>query len=429
VEWSEAKNIRWKVEIPGRGHASPVLWGDRVYVATAVPATSAPVPPTAQPDSEEGRRPRGVAPDQPQRFVLLALDRETGKVVWERVARENKPHEGTHQDGTWASASPVTDGEVVIAHFGSNGLYAYDLDGKLLWSKDLGDMETRNGFGEGSSPALHGEALVVVWDHEGDSFVVALDKRSGQERWRQPRDEVTSWATPLIVERGGKTQVVVSATNRVRSYDLATGKVLWEAAGMTTNTIPSPVEKDGVVYAMSGFRGNNLLAIRLDGAQGDITGTESVLWTYDRDTPYVPSPLLYGDQLYFLKHNRGILSALDAKTGVVRFGPERLEGIEGVYASPVGAGGRIYVVGRNGVSVVLKHGPKLEVLATNTLEDEFDASPAVAGDELFLRGQKYLYRIAQTAVEAAPPTPAEAPGKEGAVKESAAKGEAKQPGS
>lgn len=407
VRWSESENVRWKVEIPGRGHASPIVWGDRVYVLSAV-ATERPIP-GAQTEAEavadasseaadatrRARRP-GVAPDHYLRFIVVALDRASGRVLWERSALEAVPHEGTHPDGTWASASPVTDGERVYCHFGSRGLFAYTMEGDLEWQVDLGDMTTRRGFGEGSSPALWGDTLVVNWDHEGESFLVALDKRTGAERWRVARDEVTSWSTPLVVEVDGRPQVVVSATGRVRGYDLATGAVVWESSGMTVNTIPSPVEAGGVVFVMSGFRGNALQAIRLAGARGDVSESKSVLWSYDRDTPYVPSPLLYGDSLYFLKHNQAILSQLDARTGEARFGPARLEGIEGVYASPVGASGRVYVAGRDGTTLVLGSGAKLEVLATNRLDDGFDASPAIVDGELYLRGRKHLYCIAES---------------------------------
>lgn len=394
VKWGEETNVRWKVEIPGKGNASPVIWGEKIFLTTAVPTGEAP-PPPAEPEAEDGQRwRRGITADRPQRFVVMALDRATGKTLWEHTAREAQPHEGTHLDGTWASASPVTDGEVLVAHFGSHGIYAYDLDGKLLWSKDLGDMRTRNAFGEGASPALHGDTVVINWDHEEESFIVALDKKTGKELWRQPRpEEPTSWSTPVVLTPGGKPQVIVSATGAVRGYDLASGDVIWQAGGLTLNVIPTPVHRDGTVYVMSGFRGNALFAIDLSKAKGDVTGTEAVRWSYDRDTPYVPSPLLYGDLLYFLKSNRGILSILDAETGEVHVGPARLEGIEGVYASPVGAAGRVYVVGRNGVTLVLNHGKELEVLATNTLNDTFDASPALAEDEIYLRGASHLYKI------------------------------------
>jgi outer membrane protein assembly factor BamB len=387
LSWSETENVRWKVRVPGRGHGSPVVWANRVFLLTSLPAT-----PGAEGDSDDG-----VTPSGPRRFTVLAIDRGTGGTLWEREAVAQVPHEGTHPDGSWAPASAATDGEVVVAHFGSRGLYVYDLDGDLLWSKDLGDMTTRRGFGEGSSPVLAGDVLVVNWDHEGSSFIVAFDKKSGNELWRQERDEVTSWATPLVVEAAGRLQVVVNATERVRSYDLETGKPVWEAGGQTVNVIPSPVHRNGLVYATSGFRGSALKAIRLAGASGDLTGTDAVVWSYDRDTPYVPSPLLYGDRLYFLKSNSGIVTSLNAETGELLFGPERLDGIEGVYASPVGAADRVYIVGRGGDTVVLRHGDAFEVLAVNTLDDDFSASPAIAGAEMFLRGAEHLYCLAEDA--------------------------------
>ena len=394
VVWSEEKNVRWKVVIPGRGHATPIIWGDRIFVATAVETEKpAPVQPEPNPEMSERRRMSRIQATKVVQFVVLALDRSDGSVLWQKIAREAAPHEGTHVDATWASSSPVTDGESVFVSFGSNGLYSYDMNGKLLWEVDLGDMTTRNHFGEGSSPVVHGNTLVLNWDHEGPSFIVALDKKTGLELWRKERDEVTSWSTPLVVEVAGVPQVIVSATGRVRGYDLKTGNIVWETSGMTMNTIPSPVASEDLVFVTSGFRGNALQAIRIEGAEGDISGTDSIVWQYDRDTPYVPSPLLYDDVLYLLKHNKGILSAFDAASGKLLYGPERVEGIENVYASPVGAGDHIYLVGRDGTTVVVKKGSKLEIVATNSLDEGVDASPAIAGGELFLRGGKHLYCI------------------------------------
>jgi outer membrane protein assembly factor BamB len=373
VEWSEGKNVKWKVEIPGKGSGTPVIWGDTIFVLTAVPA-------------DGGERAK-------QRFTVLAIGRRDGKVLWQRVVREEVPHEGTHQTNTWASASALTDGELVYAFFGSRGLYALDMKGNVKWEKDLGDMTIKLGFGEAASPALHGDRLVVNWDHEGQSFIVALDKRTGNELWRTPRDERTSWATPLVVEVGGRAQVITSASSRVRSYDLATGELLWHATGMTANAIPTPVHSDGLVFLTSGFRGNALLAVRLADAKGDITNSPAIVWKYDRDTPYVPSPLLSGDQLYFLKSNSGVLSSFEAKTGKKLYGEQRLEGVPNVYASPLGVAGRIYVAGRDGGVAVVQQGPQFKLLATNQLDDGFDASPVAVDNELYLRGQRFLYRI------------------------------------
>lgn len=252
----------------------------------------------------------------------------------------------------------------------------------------------RNEFGEGSTPALYKDKLFVVWDHQGESFIVALDKSTGAEVWRAKRDEIDSWATPLVVEHGGRAQVVTGAMRRVRAYDAETGQIVWETEGLTMNPIPSPVAEDGLVFLMSGFRGNRLKAIRLADAKGDITGTPAVAWTLDRDTPYVPSPLLHDGVLYFLKSNSGLLSALDAKTGKPHYQAQRLEAVPNVFASPVAAAGRIYIVGQQGTTAVVKAGPALEVIATNTLEDRFDASPALVDREIYLRGYNKLYCIA-----------------------------------
>ena len=253
-------------------------------------------------------------------------------------------------------------------------------------------MRTRMGFGEGSSATVHGDTLVITWDHEDADFVAAYDAATGKERWRQSRDEPTTWATPHVVEHGGRAQVVVNGTNRLVSYDLATGTPVWQTAGTTMNVIPSPVSANGMVYAMAGFRGNSLKAIKLADAKGDVTGTPAVAFTYDRDTPYVPSPLLYKGGLYFLKSNSGILTQLDAGTGVVRF-MQRLDATPNVYASPVAAAGLIYIVGREGTTVVIEAGAEYKPVATNVLDEPIDASPALVDNEIYIRGTKHLYRI------------------------------------
>lgn len=409
--WDEEKNVRWKVRLPGAGSSTPIIWGDKVFIQTAIPAAEAPEAQAAPVDgvvlvaaqAQGGRGERrgrggrggfggGAPPTSPFRFVLMCLDRKTGKTVWEQTARELVPHEGHHKDHGYSSHSPVTDGTHVWAFFGSRGLHCYDADGNRKWEKDFGRQQTRNGFGEGSSPALHRDTIVINWDHEGADFVIALNKLTGDELWRQPRDEPTTWVTPLIVEHDGKPQVIVSGTNRIRSYDLATGKQIWECGGMTVNVIPTPVHADGVVYVTSGFRGHALLAIKL-GRQGDLTGTDAVLWKQDKGTPYVASPLLADGKLYMFEERTGALWCFDAKTGKPL--AERKDiGLEGAYASPVAAGGRLYFIGRDGTTVVMRlEGDKLEELAVNELAEGVDASPAVVGKELFLRGRQHLYCI------------------------------------
>lgn len=392
VEWSEQKNVRWKIPLPGQGHSSPIVVGDRVYLTAAVPVGEK-LPPVY--DTAPGAH-DGVPVTQRHQFVVLAVNRADGRIAWQKTVREEVPHEGGHNTGSQASNSPTSDGQRLYAFFGSRGLYCLDLKGAVLWQKDLGRMQTLHAHGEGSSPVLHGDTLVVCWDHEGASFLYAFDKRTGAQRWKVARDEKTSWSTPLIVESEGRAQVIVSATQRVRGYDLATGALLWECAGLTDNVVSSPVFADGLLITGNSYHQQAMLAIRLAGAKGDLTGTAAVVWQLRRMTPYVSSPLLYGDTLYFLRHNQNILVRLDPATGQPRGEPLRLEGIRDfIFASPVGADGRLYVTARDGTTVVLRHDRQNATLAVNHLDDSFSASPALAGRELYLRGERSLYCLAE----------------------------------
>ena len=351
---------------------------------------------------ERNEWPPSVMPVK-QQFLLLAYSRKDGSLLWQRVANASVPHESHYIDSAWSCASPITDGKRVYAHFGSNGTYAYDLDGKLLWEIDLGDMTTRNGFGEGSSPALYGDTLVINWDHEGESCVVGRGAPTGKQRWRGGRAGVVStWATPLIVTHDGKQQVVIPATGRSRGYDLKTGKELWSVAGMTVNTIPTPVHRKGVVYLASGYGGTMLQAIDLTVANGPLEETNALSWVYERDTPYVPSMLLYDNSLYFFKHFKNILSVLDATTGKPLRPLERLKTIGSVWASPIAAAGRIYVFDRAGNAIVFEHGPEMKVLAENKLDGKVDATPAIAGNELYVRTGTHLYALQSSEPKAAP---------------------------
>lgn len=393
VTWSETNQVKWKVKTPGSGTASPIVWGGKVFLLTAIPTGKKAEAPAPAAGGGEGTR-RSKAPEEIMQFVVLCYDRDTGKPLWQQAVREEAPHEGHHPDHGYASGSPVTDGEHLLAYFGSRGLHCLNLDGKLLWSKDLGRMQTRNSFGEGASPALRGNTVVVNWDDEGDKdFIAAFDKRTGKELWRTPRNEATGWATPLIVESGGRTEVIVNATERVRSYNLQDGKEVWQCGGQTANPIPTPVASADTAYVTSGFRGSALFAIAL-GRTGDLTGTDAIRWSFNKNTPYVPSPLLANDLLYLVTVNNGVLSCFDAKTGKPQFTGEKLEGITGIYASPVAAKDRVYVLGRDGSCLVIKQGPRLELLARNKLDDKTDATPALAGGEMFVRGHQYLYCLA-----------------------------------
>ena len=398
--WSETENIRWKVAIPGSGHAAPIIWEDKVFIQTAIKSEAPEMEEEKSDDDnpfsgffQEGRG-RGGSEGW-FKFDLIAIDRNTGDILWQKTLKETAPHEGTHGDATFASNSPVTDGEYVYAYFGSRGLYCVDMMGDVKWEKDIGMMYKSNTFGEGSSPALYGNTLVIQQDHEGNSFITALDKRTGDVIWKIDRDERTTWSSPIVVEFDGKPQVITTGTNRIRSYDLATGDLLWYGDGLTRNSIPSPVAANGYVYLMSGFRGNVFRGIQLAAATGNISGSDAIVWEYNRDTPYVPSPLLHKGIIYFLKSNNGILTAFNIETGSVYYGPQRLQGVSGVYASIVGASDRVYIAGRNGVVNVIQHGPEFKVLAENKLDESFNASPAIVGSELYLRGVNHLYCIAE----------------------------------
>jgi outer membrane protein assembly factor BamB len=385
LEWDGEKNVKWKIAIEGRGSASPIVWGNKLFILTAVDA---------------GKKADGADEKTKNihQFKVLCLDRNTGKTIWEKVAIETTPHEQLHETNTYASGSPTTDGQHLWVSFGSFGIYCYDLDGNLVWDRDLGDMTTRNQFGEGVSPTIHGDTLIINWDQEQDSKIFALNALTGATKWEKPRNEVTSWNTPIVVEGGGKTQVVVNGTTRSRGYDIDNGDVIWECGGQMTNAIASPVVLGNVVYCMTGFRGNAVYAIPLD-AVGDITGADDkIAWKSDKSGPYVPSPILYGDRLYFCKMSNNIISCLDAKTGEALIDQKRVEGLKEMYASPVGADGRIYFTGRDGTTVVIRHigeghADELEVLATNKLGEPVDATPAIVGDTIYIRSDKNLYCI------------------------------------
>jgi hypothetical protein len=397
VEWSETKNVKWKIEIPGRGHSTPIIWGNQIFITTAIETDKVGKPKTG--DEGQQRTHGWMQPrttDKIHNFVVLSIDRKTGKVLWQRTVTEEWPEEErSHGLGSWASNSAVTDGKHVYAYFGSRGLYCLDMKGNLKWKRDFGQMNKRMTFGEGSSPALYEDKIIVLWDHEGPSFLYVLDKKTGKDVLKIERDEGTSWSTPLVIKYKGKPQIIASATNFVRSYDLATGKVLWKCTGLTHNAIPHPMEADGIVFVASGFRGNALFAIRLANAKGDVTNTDAIAWKLDKNTPYAPSMVLYQKLLYMLKSNSGILSCYDAITGKEHYSKQRFEGVGNIYSSPVGAKDRIYFTGHKGTMYVIKHGPKFEVLAKNELDDMFIASPALVGNEMFLRGYKSLYCIAK----------------------------------
>jgi outer membrane protein assembly factor BamB len=297
--------------------------------------------------------------------------------------------------GSHASASIRCSGERLVAFFGSRGLYVLDLDGAVLWSKDLGEMKTLAGFGEGSTPALHDGTIVVQWDEEGPSFVAAFDLETGEERWRRERDTDSSWGSPVVAQVGGRPQVILTGSGATRAYDLATGEPVWSCGGMSKNPVTTPVVADGLLFVMNSYEGNVIQAIRLADAKGQVDAEHGLLWTRGRDAAYVPTPVAHDGRLYFLRDSNGLLNCLDAATGKEHYVGARLAGARTIHASPIAAAGRLYFTSREGTTIVVRAGDEFEELATNALDDVFDATPALVGREIFLRGRSHLYCIAE----------------------------------
>ena len=395
TNWSEDQHVRWKTPLPGVGHGTPVVWRDRIYLVTAIP-----VGPELDPVYSQAEGAHDNAPvTHRQQFVVMAFDRTNGAELWRKVVREALPLEQGHFTGSLASASPTTDGERIYASFGSHGLYCLSDTGEVLWEHDLGTMQSKHGHGEGSSPLLVGDLLIINWDHEGKSFIVAFDKLSGKTRWRKERQEVTSWSSPIAVEHDGKWQVIVSGSDRVRSYAAATGDVLWECGGLSHNIVASPVHANGIVVVGSSYEKRAMMAIQLKGAAGDLTDGPNIIWTRDRATPYVPSPLLYDSTIYFLRHYQGVLTRVRVDSGEELPGPLRLGPIGDVYASPVGADGRVYITDLDGTTVVISHEDVPRLIAVNKLDDSFAASAIPVDNELILRGRRFLYCLSEQKVD------------------------------
>ena len=396
LTWSDTTNVQWKIAIPGRGMSTPVIWGDRLFLTTAVPtgsASEAAARPAAQGRGGAGG---GTGAGQEHRFEVLAIDRRTGKTLWQHTATTAAPHEGYHRIyGSFASNAPATDGQRLYAFFGSRGLYVYDLNGKPLWQKDFGlKMTMRLAFGEGTGVVVNDGRVYLQFDHQQEGFVVALDGATGKELWRAARNENSSWSTPLVVQHAGAKQLVVTADTRVKSYDVNTGKVIWEVTGLGTNPIPQPVQHGDLVLMMSGYRNPRLMAVRL-GRTGDLTGTDAIAWETTRGTSYTASPALHDGKLYVIADN-GQMSVFNATTGEPHYLQTRLPKPYNFKASPLVVRDRVYLASEEGDVIVVKAGPQFEVLATNTLTDQsFIASPIAVGNDLYLRSRTHLFRISE----------------------------------
>jgi hypothetical protein len=412
TKWSaDSENLKWKTAIPGKASSSPIVWGDKVFVMTAVDTMKTADGKAVEqtPEAEGGRGGRGggrggrggggrggrggrggpSGPTSVQEFWVLCVDRNDGSVTWKTKVNEVAPHEGKHSTNSFCSGSPVTDGKHIYASFGSFGLYCLDMEGGVVWKRNLGKMSTRNSFGEGSSPAIYKDKLAVIWDHEGDSFLEIMNAGNGETIWKKDRANPTGWTTPVFVEHNDKVQVIINAT-KVQSYDLADGAIIWECGGQTGNPIPTPMVADGFVVCMTGWRSSACYAISLD-SEGDVEGSDKVLWNSREIGPYVPTGVLYEGHVYGTKSRGAILVVVDAKTGEEVVSGKRLDGINSLYASMVAANGHVYVTDRGGVTAVLEHGNEANVVSTNDLGEPVDATPAIVGNQILIRGSNHLF--------------------------------------
>ena len=398
VEWSESSNIKWKIQIPEKGLSTPIVWEDQIFITSAVSLDADTLQKLIQEHMEgypqwQTKTQYSSTAKHLQQFILFSFSKDTGDILWFKIVNTKVPHEGTHADGSYASSSCTTDGKNLIVSFGSFGIFCFDMQGKQIWSRNLGDMKTYESFGEGISPVLYKDRVIINWDHEGESFITTLDAKTGETIWKTERDEHTTWATPIVIEADGKNQVVVSGNTACISYNVTDGKEIWRVGGLTMAIVPCPVYADNMVYFMSGYPKYACLAVNIANAKGDLTGSPAVVWTKDDFASYVPSPLLYDGKLYYLASNKGLLTCVEAATGNIFYQTQKLDKIKGVYASPVAANGLIYVLGRNGVCYVIQADNTYKQIAINSLDDKFDASPAFVGNDLILRGTNFLYCI------------------------------------
>jgi len=392
--WSATKNIRWKTPIAGRSHSSPIVWGNKIFLTTAI---EGPLVPGAKAvkhmiGEKEFLHPDSIGADHKHTFKVICLNATTGKILWEQTAFEGTPFDNRHRKSSFAASTPATDGKHVFAFFGTEGLYAYDMNGKFMWRADLGKLGTV-GMGTGTSPILHENLVLMQCDEDNGeaSFIVALDKKTGKEVWKTPRKVQVSWSTPVLVRTTKRAELITSGTEAVVAYDPATGKELWRHKGVESNAIPSPVANNEAVFLSAGFPAKIVMAIRL-GATGDLTDSPNVVWKHSKGTAYVPSPILYGEYLY-LTTDRGILTCLNAKTGEVMYEGGRVPIPATFTASPVAFDGKLLLTSEDGDTFMVKAGPKHEILGSNSVGEPVYASPAIADGRIFIRGEKNLYAI------------------------------------
>ena len=394
--WSTTKNVEWKTDLPGRGWSSPIVWGNHIFVTTVINLGEIEAP-------RKGLYFGGNrdAPNSVHQWKVFALDLESGEILWEKQVHEGKPVNGIHLKNSFASETPVTDGERLYVYFGNVGLFCFDFDGNIVWEKRVKSRTMRFGWGTAASPVLHGDRIYVVNDNDEDSYLMAFDKNSGEEIWRTAREEKSNWATPYIWENDERTEIVTPGTDKTRSYDLE-GNLLWTLEGMSSITIALPYSYNGLLYISSGYVGDRsrpLYAIR-PGASGDISLKEDetsngyVAWSNPQIAPYNPSTLIYDDLLYVL-YDRGTIACYDPNEGFNIYDQQRLPKGKAFSASPWAYNGKIFCFNEDGTTYVLTAGDEFEVLHTNELaEDDMGmASPAIVGDRLILRTSARLYSI------------------------------------
>jgi outer membrane protein assembly factor BamB len=406
LEWSPSTHIAWKVPIAGRGHSAPVVWGNRVFLTTAVegdvvPGHTAPVhldgtQPFLHPDS--------VGVDRKNTLKVIALDASTGKSVWEQVAYDGPMFDNRHKRSSYASTTPVTDGERLYVHFGAEGVYAYDLAGKLAWKADVGKIKTL-GLGVGASPILHGNHLILQLDDDSgaDSFIVALDKRTGREAWRTKRDVQISWSTPVLVDvpaersaglqsRDARVELVTNGSEWIVAYDPATGRELWRTRGVRSNAIHTPLVGEGLVIVTAGYPARRVIALR-PGGSATTSEADRIAWTYDKGTAYVVTPILYKGLVY-LMNDQGVMTALDAKTGKLIYEGGRLPKPATFMGSPVAFGDHVLLTSEDGDTFFIKAGATHEVTRTNSIDEPVYSTLALANGRIFIRGERHLFAIA-----------------------------------
>ena len=399
--WSPTENVAWKTDIPGSGWSSPVVWGDSIFLTSVISSVDGEKPKKGLYFGGE-RKP----PADEHRWMVYAVDFKTGKIKWEREVNRGVPPASRHLKNTFASETPVTDGERVYAYFGNLGVFCFDMKGKQLWSQKWGPFKTRFGWGSAASPVLYKDNIYLVNDNDDKSFMIALNKKTGEQVWRIERAEGTNWATPYIWENKVRTEIVTAGTKSVRSYDLS-GKVLWELQGMSSIAIPTPFAKFGLVYISSGYVMDSLRPVYAikPGASGNISLKEGeksnqyIAWFQPQAGPYNPTPVIYGDYYYTLL-DRGFFTCHEARTGREVYGKQRIDPAAGAFtSSPWAYNGKIFCLSEDGDTFVIQAGKEYKLLRKNSLDEMCMATPAIARGSLIIRTASKLYRITKSGAQ------------------------------